>query len=151
MFSRLYPILENSTVDAVDEGVGRSLAKVIEVHPDLEPLLDFYGPDPIEMAHEIGMVHPLEEDGDDDLTGIDFGPDEWHEASVGVTVVQRALDGLRADPSSIGRYLYDPTLRQEDVVDDLSAILAALEDARDREIRFRLIGVGQSGMWPRPR
>jgi LPS sulfotransferase NodH len=102
------------------------------------------------MAHEIGMVHPQEEDGADDLADIDFGAWEWHEASTGIAVVERALSTLRSDPSSVSRHLYEPALKQDDVIADLESMLSILVDARDREVRFRLHAEGQRGLWPRP-
>jgi len=148
MFERVYVVLE----DAADPMIGRgaALGKVIEIHPDLAPLLDFHSPDPIEMAYEIGMVHASEEDPDDDLAEIDFGEGEWFEASTGLAVVERALTVLRADAASVSRYLYDPTLSQDDVIADLDRIRVVLEDGRDREVRFRLIADGARPFWPQP-
>jgi len=151
MFASIYPVLEDAPVDAPrPQNPGVSLAKIVETHPDLDDLLDFFSPDPVEMAYEIGMVHPQEEDSADDLAEIDFGAWEWHEASTGIAVIERALTALRADPSSISRHLYDPALSQDDVIADLESMLLILEDARDREVRFRLHADGQRGLWPQP-
>ena len=149
MFSQVYVVLDDASSTGNASG-GAALAKIIEFHPDLEPLLDFNSPDPIEIAHEIGMVHPQEEDSADDLAEVDLGSPEWHEAAAGIIAVERALAALRADPSTIGRYLYDPALTQDDVIADLEALLSTLEDARDREVRFRIVVEGKAGMWPRP-
>jgi len=151
MFASIYPVLEDATAEAARPlNAGAALGKIVDAHPDLEGLLDFVSPDPIAMAHEIGMVHPQEEDADDDLADIDFGAWEWHEASTGIAVVERALSALRSEPSSISRYLYDPALKQADVIADLETMLSILEDARHREVRFRLHAEGQRGLWPRP-
>ncbi len=68
MPTRIFPILE-TPVDGIpdDPAVGLALARVIEAHPALIPLLDFCAVDPHQIAVEVGMVYPYEEDGLEDL------------------------------------------------------------------------------------
>jgi hypothetical protein len=55
----LYPVLEYPIEGLVgSEGTGNALARVIELHPALTSLLDFYSADPTEIATELGMVSP---------------------------------------------------------------------------------------------
>ena len=132
----LYPVLETPIVGFDFRGTGRSLARIVEAHPALEDLLDFDSPDPLQMALEVGMVSPLEEDGADDLGEIDFGPVEWFEPVLGLAAVRQALSALRADPHSIGAALYEPDIRPEDVLSDLETIEQALLIAQQHETRF---------------
>ena len=134
----LYPVLEQ-TRDGFDlRGTGYALARVVEAHPALEGLMDFYSPDPVQMALEVGMVSPGEEDGIDDLAEIDFGPAEWFEPAVGLASVQEALRVVRADPHSIAAALYEPDIQPQDVIADLEVIEAALLIAQQHETRFHL-------------
>lgn len=150
MFTRIYPVLELPASTPIDYS-GAALAKIVELHPDVEPLLDFYAADPVEMAYEVGMVSPADDDDvDADLAEIDFGPKEWHEPTAAIPVVEHAINVLRADPDSIRRLIYDPTLSQLDVIRDLERLLSILIDARDRETRFHLAVDGAPGHWPRP-
>lgn len=115
---------------------GKALARVVEAHPALALLTDFVSVDPTQIALAVGMVYPYEEDGAEDLQDIDFGPPEWYEAVLGLTVVRRALDAIRAEPGSIAAAIYDPGLRPEDVLADLEAIERALFLAQQHETRF---------------
>ena len=115
---------------------GRALARAAEAHPALEPLLDFLAADPGQIAREVGMVYPYEEDGADDLAEIDFGPAEWFEPAAGLAAVRRALEAVRADPDSIKAAVYDPGLRAADVIADLEALERALGSAQQAEARF---------------
>lgn len=137
--ARVYPVLENP-IDGFDANPesGAALAHVIEVVPELSALLDFYSPDPKEIAVEVGMVSPHEEDGADDLDEVDFGPEEWFEPSVGLAAVQNALNALNADSHAISNALYDPALKQADVMGDLESIEQVLLLAQQYETRFRL-------------
>ena len=134
----LYPLLEQP-IEAFDfRGNGQALARVVEAHPALESLMDFYSPDPRQMALEVGMVSPLEEDGADDLDEIDFGPQEWFEPSLGLAAVRQALTTVRADPHSITEALYEPDIRPEEVISDLESMEQALLIAQQHETRFHL-------------
>lgn len=137
MSTRIYPVLEHTIGGPTEsEKSGIALARIIEAHPALVPLLDFYSADPMEIAVAVGMVSPHEEDGEDDLNEIDFGPEEWFEPSAGLTAVRQALDTLRNDPQSIQRVLYAPDLHPKDVIADLEAIEQALQMALQHETRF---------------
>jgi hypothetical protein len=150
MFTRIYPVLENApTQSPLDPTLGSALAKVVEIHPDIEPLLDFYSADPLEVAREVGMVYPHEEESDEDLKEVDFGPGEWYEPAAGISAVQHALAALRSDSQSIMRLIYDPTLSQHAVIRDLEGLLRVLETAQDQETRFHVATEGSSGLWPR--
>jgi hypothetical protein len=137
MIENIYPVLEHP-IDGFEPGSvsGRALARVVEAHPALAPLLDFHSVDPLQIALEIGMVSPHEEDGADDLEDIDFGPPDWFEPPVGLAVIGRALNALRADPQGLERAIYDPGLRAADVVADLEAFEQTLLLARQHETRF---------------
>lgn len=117
----------------------RALARIVEAHPALTPLLDFCATDPVQIALAVGMVHAEEEDGQDDLSEINFGQDEWFEPAAGLAVVRRALGALRSDPRSIAAVLYDPDLRAEDVLADLAAIEQGLLVALQEETRFHFL------------
>lgn len=135
--ARLYPVLEHPIVECEPSpATGASLARVIEAVPALSPLLDFHTPDPKEIAVEVGMVHPREEDGLADLEEIDFGPDDWFEPSVGLMAVQNALNTLKADPRAISNAIYDPQLKPADVISDLKDIQQTLLLAQQHETRF---------------
>ena len=137
MPTRLYPRFETPIDGPADNpSVGSALARVIEAHPALAPLLDFCAVDPHQIAVEVGMVYPYEEDGLEDLDELDFGPDEWFEPSAGLAVLNRAIAAVRDDPESIAAAIYDPTLRSADVLADLEAIAGLLEAARQHETRF---------------
>ena len=135
---RIYPVLEHP-VQGFTFTAGSALVRVVESHDDLSPLLDFHAPDPAQIAIEVGMVYPYEEDGADDLAELDLGQPEWHEPAVGLAVVRHALDAVRGRPESIGEAIYDPGLRPQDVLADLEALEMALELARQHETRFRLV------------
>ncbi len=138
--TRLYPVLEQAAAD--DEfapDLGAALARIAEAHPALAPLLDYACVDPAQIAIEVGMVYPYEEDGADDLNEIDFGPAEWFEPAVGLVAVRLALDAVRADPQSLARALYDPTLRPEAVIADLEALEQTLLLAQQHETRFHFV------------
>ena len=137
MPTRLYPVLEHP-VEGFTFTAGAALARVIESHDDLSPLLDFHAPDPAQIAIEVGMVYPYEEDGAEDLAELDLGQPEWHEPAVGLAAVRYALSAVRDRPESIAEAIYDPGLRPQDVLADLKALEAALESARQHETRFRL-------------
>ena len=83
MATRLYPVLEHPVVGFTFTA-GSALARIVEAHDDLSPLLDFHAPDPAQIAIEVGMVYPYEEDGADDLAELDLGQPEWHEPAVGL-------------------------------------------------------------------
>lgn len=132
-----YAALEKP-IEGHDPGVGsgKALARVVGSHPVLMPLLDFVSVNPIEIARQVGMVYPYEEDGDEDLNEIDFGPAEWFEPPVGLAAVQRALDAVRDHPESLAEAIYDPELRAEEVIADLEAIRQTLLLAQQYETRF---------------
>ena len=115
---------------------GTALARVVEAHPVLVELTDFVSVDPTQIALAVGMVYPYEEDGAEDLQDIDFGPPEWYEAGLGLSVVRRALEAVRAEPGGIAAAIYDPGLRPEDVLADLEAIERVLLLAQQHETRF---------------
>ena len=129
-------------VEGFDGGVGLALARVIEAHPVLADLLDFVSVDPRQVAVEVGMVYPYEEDGADDLGDIEFDPYEWFEPSAGLVVVRRAVDALRADPLSLARAIYDPSLGPAKVIADLETLERALFLAQQHETRFHLVLAG---------
>ena len=137
MPTRIYPRFE-TPLDSLtaDPSLGLALARVAEAHPALAPLLDFCAVDPHEIAVQVGMVYPYEEDGLSDLDDLDFGPDEWFEPSAGLAVLNRAIAAVRDNPESIAAAIYDPSLRPADVLADLEAIAAQLEAARQHETRF---------------
>lgn len=138
--TRLYPVLEQIVPGAdLDPAVGAALARIAEAHPALSPLLDYACVDPAQIAIEVGMVYPYEEDGADDLNEIDFGPVEWFEPAVGLNAVRQALNAVRADPQSLARALYDPTLRPEAVIADLEALEQTLLLAQQQETRFHFV------------
>lgn len=137
MAVRVYPVLEHP-VDGFTFTAGAALARVIESHDDLSPLLDFHAPDPAQIAIEVGMIYPYEEDGEDDLAELDLGQPEWHEPAVGLAAVRHALNAVQSRPESIAEAIYDPGLRPQDVLADLKALESALELARQHETRFRL-------------
>ena len=137
MSVRLYPVFEHPFEDGASDA-GMALARVVEAHPALAPLMDFHSPDPAQIAREVGMVYPYEEDGEDDLEEIDFGPEEWFEPSIGLAAVRQALDAVRADPGSIAAAIYAPGLRPAAVLADLEVMEQALVYAQQHETRFRL-------------
>lgn len=139
--SKAFALALEQAVDGWEAGsvLGLALARAVEAHPALAPLLDFQSIDPIAIAREIGMVFPGEEDGADDLNDIDFGPADWFEPSAGLPVVRRAWDAIQGDPESLSRAIYDPSLRPADVLTDLEAIERALLLARQHETRFHFV------------
>ena len=131
-------MLERPVEDA--EAVsGAALARVVEAHPDLEPLLDFVEADPAEIAHAVGMLSPHEEDAEADLADLDMGEAAWYEPSAGLAAVGRALAAVRAAPQTIAAAIYDPGLRPADVLADLEAIVRVLDMARQHETRFHFV------------
>ena len=137
MEASFYPVLEQPA-SGFEKGdaPGTALARVVEAHPVLAALTDFVSADPTQIAIAVGMVYPYEEDGAEDLQDIDFGPPEWYEAVLGLAVIRRALDAVRAEPGSIAAAIYDPSLRPEDVLADLEAIERILLLAQQHETRF---------------
>jgi hypothetical protein len=139
MPARIHAIFETPFPGSADDPtVGLALARVIEAHPALIPLLDFCAVDPHEIAVAVGMVYPYEEDGLEDLDELDFGPDEWFEPVAGLAALDRAIAAVQADPGSIAAAIYDPGLHPADVLADLEAMAAQLEAARQHETRFHL-------------
>ncbi len=137
MSTRIFPRFETPLDGlAEDPAVGLALARVIDAHPALAPLLDFCAVDPHQIAVAVGMVYPYEEDGLSDLDDLDFGPDEWFEPVAGLAVLSRAITAVRDDPQSLAAAIYDPGLRPADALADLEAIAAQLEAARQHETRF---------------
>ena len=137
MPTRIYPRFETPIDGLVDDQtVGYALARIVEAHPALVPLLDFCAVDPHQIAVEVGMVYPYEEGSLEDLDELDFGPDEWFEPVAGLAVLSRAIAAVRDDPQSLAAAIYDPSLHPADVLADLEAIAAQLEAARQHETRF---------------
>jgi hypothetical protein len=140
MPARIYPVFETSVDDlAADSTHGFALARVVEAHSVLALLLDFCAVDPLQIAVEVGMVYPYEEDGLDDLSDIDFGPLEWFEPVAVLPVMGRAIAAVRDNPQSLAAAIYDPSLRPADVLADLEAIDALLQAARQHETRFHFV------------
>jgi len=135
--ARLFAVIEH-LADGPEAVSGGALARAVEAHPALAPLLDFYSVDPAQIAVEVGMVFPHEEDGMDDLADLDLGEREWFEPSAGLAAVRRAQRALREDPQSLAAAIYDPDLRAADVLLDLDAIERTLMLAQQREARFHL-------------
>jgi len=140
MTPRIYPVLETPIADLPTEpAVGFALARVVEAHPILAPLLDFCAVDPLQIAVEVGMVYPYEEGGLEDLDDLDFGPLEWFEPVAGLAAVERAIVAVRDNPQSLAAAIYDPGLRPADVLADLEAIHALLQAALHHETRFHFV------------
>lgn len=132
---RFYPVLERPVAHAeIAEGRGMALARIIEWHPELSALLDFYDADPREVAREVGLL--TSHDEPEDLDEVDFGGHEWFEAQAGLAALRKALEAVRSDPASIRRAIYEPDLSAADVIADLEAIEGLLERARQQETRF---------------
>jgi len=129
------------TIEGFEEGAdrGEALARVIEAHPALTPLLDFESVDPVQTAVAVGMTYAYDADDVADLEEIDLGPGEWFELAAGLAAAYRALAALRADPGSVALAVYDPGLRPEAVIADLEALARTLERARQHETRFHLV------------
>ena len=137
---RIFPKFETPTDGlAADAQTGFALARVIEAHPALIPLLDFCAVDPLQIAVEVGMVYPYEEGGLDDLDDLEFEPMEWFEPVAGLAAVERAIAAVRDTPHSLAAAIYDPSLRPADVLADLEAIRALLQAALQHETRFHFI------------
>ena len=117
---------------------GQCLAELMERLPALGPLRDFECADPRQIARQVGMVYPLEEDGDADLAEIDFGPDDWFEPAAGLSVVRLALNELRTNPGIVADAVYDPRLSAADAVRALEGLQALLVSAQQQETRFHL-------------
>ena len=141
---RLTVVLERPVTDGAERGAqpGAALGRVVQAHPALEPLLDFVGPDPIQMAALLGVSYAHDPEDMADLTEIDFGPPEWHEATAGLAVLRVALNAVRAAPGSIAAATDDPGLRPEDVLADMEDLERSLLLALRHETRFRLTLAG---------
>lgn len=140
MSASFYLVLEQLVAGfESSDAPGTALARVVEAHPTLAALTDFVSVDPTQIALALGMVYPYEEDGAEDLQDIDFGPPEWYEPALGLVVVRRALDAIRAEPGSIAAAIYDPGLRPEDVIADLELIEQVLLLAQQHETRFHFM------------
>ena len=143
MPARFYPVLEAPIAGlSADPAAGFALARVVEAHPVLAPLLDFCAVDPHQIAVEVGMVYPYEEGGLDDLDDLEFEPMEWFEPAPGLAAVERAIRAVRDDPQSLAAAIYDPGLRSADVLADLEAIKALLQAALQHETRFHFVQEG---------
>ena len=118
---------------------GMALARVVEAHPALEPLLDFAPPDPKEIARQVGMTSAQDPDDEADLEAIDLGPVEWFEPSAGLAAVTQALDAVRTRPESIAAAIYEPGLMAADVIRDLQILESQLQQAQSHETRFRFL------------
>ena len=140
MSAHIAVVLEHP-VEGADAGTdgGGSLARVIEAHPALMPLLDFESVDPIQTAVAVGMTYAYDADDVDDLEEIDFGPAEWFEPAAGLAAVRRTLAALHLDPGSVASAVYDPGLRPEGVIADLETLARTLETARQHETRFHFV------------
>jgi len=114
-----------------------ALARVIEAHPALAPLLDFAGPDPVQVARVVGLLGP--DDGDDELEGLDLGPTEWFEPPAGLATIGLARRAIQDAPGSLASVLYDPSLRATDVLADLESLERTLLAAQQRETRFHFV------------
>ncbi len=138
----IYPRFE-TPIDgfAADATHGFALARIVEAHPALIPLLDFCAVDPLQIAVEVGMVYPGEEGGLDDLSDIDFGLLEWFEPVAGLAALERATAAVRDNPESLAAAIYDPSLRPADVLADLDALTQALHAALQHETRFHFVQV----------
>ncbi len=150
MTKRIYPMLEHP-ISGVDVPVlaGEYLARVVDAHPVLAELLDYSSTDPVEIAREIGMVFPGEEDAEEDLAEIDLGPRDWYEPSAGIAAVHHALTELRRDPGSLARAIYDPELQPADVIADLESIEKVLVMAQEYETRFHFVVEDEPLPWQR--
>ena len=136
----IYPVFETPMDGlAADGRTGFALARVVEAHSALAPLLDFCAVDPLLIAREVGMVYPYEEGGADDLSDIDFGPMEWFEPVAGLASAERAIAAVREDPSSLAAAIYDPSLSPAAVLADLEAIAEMLRMAQQHETRFHFL------------
>lgn len=137
MSSSLYPVLEHPIAGFdVTLVSGKALARAVEAHPALMPLLDFYSADPAEIAAEVGMLSPHDPEDADDLREIDLGPEEWFEPTAGLIAVRQALTALRENPKSLAAAVYDPSLRPAHIVADLEGIEGVLLLAQQHETRF---------------
>jgi hypothetical protein len=133
---RFYPVLERPVKGGeIADARGAALARVIEWHPELSALLDFYDADPQQIAREVGMLTAYD-DPEEDLEGVDLGGHEWFEAQAGLVAVRKALEAVRNDPASIRRAIYEPDIGAADIIADLESIESLLESARQQETRF---------------
>lgn len=138
MIATIRPVLEHPIENVPREDVScRALARVIEAHPALSPLLDFAEPDPMQIARAVGLLGP--DDAEEDLEGIDLGTPEWFEPGAGLAAVSHALRAVGEAPESLASVIYDPTLRPADVRADLEFLERTLLLARQYETRFRLV------------
>jgi hypothetical protein len=122
-----------------DPSSGKALARIAEAHPAFFGLLDFAGPDPVEIAREIGLIYPWDPEDEADLEGIELSPAEWFEPTLGLTTVHAARTAIQTDPGSVAAAIYDPTLRVCDILADLDTLTETLAAARNQETRFRLV------------
>ena len=136
MANDLYLILESPVGGVFRIGPLSALARIVEAHPALVPLLDFVCPDPIQIALEIGMVSPQEEDDLEELGDIDLGLEEWFEPAAGLAKVAPALRAIEDDLQSIALVLYEPDLQPAQIVADLKTVLHTLGVAQNHEVRF---------------
>jgi len=136
MSQTLTVVLERPIDGATPAAPAPTLAAVIEYVPVLSALLDFYAADPIDIAQQVGMVAPDDEDDLAELQDIEFDRGEWYEASAGLAAVRKAVKTLTEDPDVLSRALYDPSLPQQRVVDELTDIERALVEAQQYERRF---------------
>lgn len=136
MSKTLTVVLERPIDEAAPPTPASTLAAVVEYVPVLSALLDFYAADPIDIAQQVGMVAPDDEDDLAELRDIEFDPGEWYEASVGVASVRKAITALTEDPDILSRALYDPSLTQQQVLEELTEIERALLEAQQHERRF---------------
>lgn len=132
---RFYPVLEHPIEGAELAGdQGKALARVIEWHPELSALLDFYDADPMEIAQEVGLLTAHDEPAD--LLGVDLGGHEWFEPQAGLAAIRRAKDFVKSDPGSIRRAIYEPDITADLIISDLTAIERVLDQAHQQETRF---------------
>ncbi len=138
MISTLRVVLEHPIEKlAASSDECRPLARVLESHPALTPLLDFAAPDPVQIARTLGLLGP--HDDEDELDGIDLGAPEWFEPVAGLPAIRQALRAITAAPESLASVLYDPSLRPADVLADLEFLERTLLLAQQHEPRFRFV------------
>lgn len=143
MTTTVHAVLEHPVGGVTPESGGcHSLARVIEAHPALAPLLDFAAPDPVQVARAVGLLGP--DDADEDLEGIDLGAPEWFEPPAGLAAVRQAIRAVGDAPESLAAAVYDPALQAADVLADLEALERTLLGAQQHETRFRFV-TGEGG------
>lgn len=138
MIATLYPVLERAVKGSASAAEHcRSLARAVEAHPALTPLLDFAEPDPVQIARAVGLLGP--NDDEDELEGIDLGTPEWFEPPAGLAAVRHARRAIASAPESLAAAVYDPSLRPADVLADLEFLERILLLAQQHETRFRFV------------